>query len=90
MKYVKCIVSGKVQGVGFRWSVKHEADTLKIKGYAENLSDGSVEILACGDNGNIEKIMEWLNKGGPMFAKIGNVRLHEVSLDQMPDTFETR
>ena len=42
-------VYGRVQGVGFRYSTQHEAVKLGITGYARNLDDGSVEVLACGE-----------------------------------------
>lgn len=41
-------VHGSVQGVGFRYTTQHEAQRLGLVGYARNLDDGSVEVVACG------------------------------------------
>lgn len=46
---VRCWVHGMVQGVGFRYSTQREALKLGLTGYARNLDDGSVEVLACGE-----------------------------------------
>ncbi|WP_140397059.1 acylphosphatase, partial [Escherichia coli] len=47
-----CIIAwvyGRVQGVGFRYTTQYEAKKLGLTGYAKNLDDGSVEVVACGD-----------------------------------------
>lgn len=69
-KCMKMIAVGKVQGVGFRFSTKLRAKNLGISGYAKNLKDGSVEILACGSEENLAEFEKWLRNGGPKFAKI--------------------
>lgn len=53
---VKFIIKGKVQGVGFRWSTKTWADKINVKGYVQNLSDGSVKIVA-----NIKDVNSFIN-----------------------------
>lgn len=53
---IKFIIKGKVQGVGFRWSIKTWADKVNIKGYVKNLPDGSVKIVA-----NIKDINNFIN-----------------------------
>lgn len=48
-----CIIArvhGRVQGVGFRYTTQHEAQRLGLTGYAKNMDDGSVEIVACGES----------------------------------------
>jgi len=62
---VKIRVYGIVQGVGFRYYAKWNAIKLGIKGYAENLPDGSVEILAEGLRGSVEKFIELIKRGPP-------------------------
>ena len=52
------IVSGIVQGVGFRYKVRAEARLLGIMGYVKNLADGSVEIVAEGTRSNIESFIQ--------------------------------
>ncbi len=48
-------VHGVVRGVGFRYSTQREALQLGLTGYARNLDDGSVEVLACGEAEQVEK-----------------------------------
>ncbi len=57
-------VHGMVQGVGFRYSTQHEAQRLGLTGYARNLDDGSVEVVACGEAENVDKLVAWLKAGG--------------------------
>ena len=62
-----CIIAwvyGRVQGVGFRYTTQYEAKRLGLTGYAKNLDDGSVEVVACGEEGQVEKLMQWLKSGG--------------------------
>ncbi|MCY9468987.1 acylphosphatase [Escherichia coli] len=42
-------------------------------GYAKNLDDGSVEVVACGEEGQVEKLMQWLKSGGPRSARVERV-----------------
>lgn len=58
MKQIKMNVTGRVQGVGFRYMTKMVADKLHINGYAKNLDDGSVEIMAEGDTDAINQFIE--------------------------------
>ncbi|WP_034913917.1 MULTISPECIES: acylphosphatase [Erwinia] len=66
-------VHGLVQGVGFRYSTQHEAKSLGVKGYAKNLDDGSVEVLACGEAEQVEALIAWLKAGGPRSARVDKV-----------------
>ena len=55
-----CIIAwvyGRVQGVGFRYTTQYEAKKLGLTGYAKNLDDGSVEVVACGDAGQASRII---------------------------------
>ncbi len=71
-KQIKISILGKVQGVCFRSFAKQNANKLQIEGYVKNLSDGSVEIVACGDEINLEKFLK-LCQSGPIFAKVDRV-----------------
>jgi acylphosphatase len=62
---VRCRVEGRVQGVFFRASTQREAQQLDISGYARNLPDGSVEVLACGSESAVAQLKEWLWVGPP-------------------------
>jgi acylphosphatase len=72
MPCVRCYVSGRVQGVFFRASTRHEAESLGLTGYAKNLHDGRVEVLACGAKSSLEDLCAWLAKG-PAQAQVSNV-----------------
>ena len=65
MPCAKFIVSGRVQGVFFRASARAEAVRLGLTGYAKNLADGSVEVLACGDPAALDELQRWLQVGPP-------------------------
>jgi acylphosphatase len=55
-----CWVSGRVQGVYYRGTAAARARELGIEGYARNLPDGRVEVLACGEAAVVEAFVEWL------------------------------
>jgi len=86
-KCIKCVVKGLVQGVFFRASTQQQARQLNITGYAINLANGDVEILACGDDENIKKLSGWL-KIGPANAKVTQVDC-EIYSGNIPDDFQT-
>ena len=57
-----CIIAwvyGRVQGVGFRYTTQYEAKKLGLTGYAKNLDDGSVEVVACGEEGAARVLRVW-------------------------------
>ena len=66
-------VYGSVQGVGFRYSTQREALRLGLTGYARNLDDGSVEVLACGEDEQVAALIAWLKAGGPRSARVDRV-----------------
>lgn len=69
---MRCLVSGRVQGVSFRASAAHEAQRADITGYARNLPDGRVEVLACGDSDALDGFKAWLHRG-PSAAEVSAV-----------------
>ena len=64
------LVSGQVQGVGFRWYVARHARTLGLGGYARNLPDGRVEVVAAGDGAEAIARLEELLRAGPAHARV--------------------
>ena len=62
-KRIKLVITGKVQGVGYRYSVKHKADSLGIKGYVQNQHDGSVFATAQGKISELNNFVKWCYKG---------------------------
>lgn len=66
---LRLIVSGRVQGVGFRWATVAEAERLGLCGWVRNQASGGVEILAEGDKDKLEKLGAW-TRHGPRFASV--------------------
>lgn len=58
-------LSGKVQGVNFRSLSQQMAIDYSLSGYAHNLADGGVEVLLCGEQANVDKMLLWLKEGPP-------------------------
>ncbi len=74
----KVLLSGVVQGVGFRYYVYRKAKKYEISGYVKNLSDGRVEIVASGDRDMLNSFLEEV-KRGPMMARIKNAEIHPAN-----------
>jgi len=77
---VRFVVSGRVQGVGFRWFVMREATVLDLAGFVQNLPDGSVEVVARGSARAIATLESALAQGPPA-ARVIHVDKHDVSQD---------
>ena len=74
---VRCVVSGKVQGVWFRAATRDQAVRLGIRGHAVNLPDGRVEVLACGEEAAVDRLRAWLWEG-PDQARVRGVHCEAV------------
>ncbi|HEB96147.1 MAG TPA: acylphosphatase [Sedimenticola thiotaurini] len=74
---IRCLVSGRVQGVFFRASARHQAQSLGITGHARNLPDGRVEVLACGTPEAVDQFKAWLTRG-PDGARVDNLACETV------------
>ena len=74
----RCLVSGRVQGVFYRATVARRARELGIDGYARNLPDGRVEVLACGAPVDLESFMAALWAGSTS-SKVNDVATEEVA-----------
>lgn len=88
MRTLKAMVSGKVQGVGFRYFVKTHADDLNLKGFARNLADGRVEVLMQGGNEETKQLLRLLRQG-PRFSSVTSVDHREVETAQRYTDFST-
>lgn len=73
-----CFVSGHVQGVWYRANTQEQANALGLTGWARNLPDGRVEVIACGDKEKLSQLFEWLKKGPPQ-AVVDGVTYEELS-----------
>ena len=66
------IITGNVQGVGFRAFVRNRAIKNNVTGWVKNLNDGSVEALLSGSQENLNKLIEITRRGTP-WSKVSNV-----------------
>jgi acylphosphatase len=78
----RCYVSGRVQGVFYRASTRQKATELGCSGYARNLGDGRVEVLAVGEPQPVQSLVDWLWRGSPA-SEVTLVDVCEVPLDQL-------
>ncbi len=76
VKHLK--ISGRVQGVGFRYQMQRVAHELGITGWVRNRRDGSVEAMVAGAPDAVEKIVAWARRGPPG-AAVTDVRIAEGS-----------
>ncbi len=76
-------ITGRVQGVFFRASTRRAAKDLKLTGFARNVADGSVEVLACGAPEAVARLSEWLHSGPPG-ARVDNVESIAVDVAKPP------
>ncbi len=81
MAAARFLVRGRVQGVGFRAHTRHEALRLGLTGYAKNLPDGRVEVLAVGESAALAALERWL-RSGPPAARVEEARRAEVEADE--------
>lgn len=77
MPCLRLLISGRVQGVWFRESMKREADRLGITGWVRNLADGRVEALIYGHAEAIQAMRLWADKG-PTLARVTGVQAEAV------------
>lgn len=75
-------ISGRVQGVGFRYALADEARARKLSGWVRNRRDGSVEALVAGPDADVEAVVAWAHHGPPA------ARVDAVAVE--PATTESR
>ena len=83
MRHYSIQVFGKVQGVFFRASTVEKCLDLGLKGWVRNQEDNSVKIEVQGAEEKLEKLVDWIEAGGPRFATIAKVRV-EVDEELKP------
>jgi acylphosphatase len=74
---VRWVVSGRVQGVGFRWFVARRAAELALAGWVRNLPNGQVEVVATGESEAIARLGEVL-RTGPRMAHVESVEKSDI------------
>lgn len=86
----RLLISGRVQGVGFRYSLQREAERLGLAGWVRNRSDGGVEALAQGAPDALDALVAWARRGPPA-ARVSEVKTEPAAaLDPQPAGFELR
>lgn len=60
------LIEGRVQGVWFRAATREQAQRLALSGFARNLPDGRVEVVAQGEAGALDDLQDWLRQGPPL------------------------
>jgi acylphosphatase len=89
MKRVRCLVSGRVQGVFFRGATQARMRELGVRGWVRNLPDGRVEAVLEGDEAQLAEALAFLRRG-PRGASVEGVELHDAPGDPAPAEFEVR
>ena len=90
MKKIQAIASGKVQGVGFRMYTQSKAEELGAVGFVQNLSDGTVKIVAAGEDGQVDALINWAKTGSPP-AEVDNLQTEVMEYREGEfDSFEIR
>jgi acylphosphatase len=86
------VVAGLVQGVGFRWYAARHARGLGLTGYARNLADGRVEVVATGSDAAALARLEALLRAGPAHARVDSVEAQDQADDPQipPRSFDIR
>jgi acylphosphatase len=82
---VRLFIGGRVQGVWFRDSTRHEALRLGVTGWARNVPDGRVEVLAEGPAEKVRSLIDWCHLGPPL-ARVDRV---EESLEEWNGEFKS-
>lgn len=84
------VITGKVQGVGFRQFVRQRAIRLELAGWVQNRDDGSsVELLTEGPSEHVSKLLDQVN-AGPPGARVESVDVEWTTPQGLPTPFEIR
>ena len=73
----RVFLSGKVQGVSFRYHAHEKATLLNLLGWVRNLEDGRVEILVAGPENEVEQMLTWAHRGPPA-SEVTDMEISEV------------
>ncbi len=79
MKQIHILISGFVQGVGFRAFTVKKARNLGLTGWVRNLKDGRVEAVVQGEEEKLKELLDYINKGS-YFSEVKNVLVKEEKM----------
>ncbi len=79
-------IQGRVQGVGFRYSLKRTADSYQLCGWCRNTPDGKVEALLCGEKSAVAAVIDWCRQG-PALAAVSHIEINWQNDQQCPSGF---
>ncbi len=83
------VVSGRVQGVGFRDATAREARGAGLGGWVRNRDDGAVEVELEGPSDAVERVLAWLSRG-PRGARVADVAVNDRTPTGAPPAFDVR
>ena len=89
MQTIHVIVEGKVQGVYFRDYTCRQARQLNLSGWVRNRSNGTVEAILQGAEGDVLVMLDWLKQGSPR-SRVDNIHTSAVTSAEHYPTFEVR
>lgn len=83
-KGIHCFVTGRVQGVCFRLLTQRQAESYGLTGWVRNLRDGRVEVMAFGNQQQLDRLKLWL-KSGPDLAHVINLECRSINFQDLTD-----
>lgn len=89
MKTVRVRITGRVQGVGYRYGCREAALSHGVSGWVRNRGDGSVEALLAGEDDAVDALLAWCRQG-PAMGRVDSVDAERVSETREVDGFEIR
>lgn len=89
MRRVRANITGRVQGVSYRWFTVEQANALRLTGWVRNLADGSVELEAQGDDARVAELLAWCGHGPPA-ARVTGVTTVDCEVVADERDFEIR
>lgn len=88
-KRAHLLISGRVQGVSFRYYTRQQAISHGLRGWVRNLVSGEVETVFEGEEENVQKMLDWCREGPPA-ARVEHVHLDWETPTGNPDGFDIR
>lgn len=86
---VHVIVTGRVQGVNYRWALREQARARGVRGWVRNRPDGSVEAVLQGPEADVNAILAWMQRGPPG-AAVAEVRVQPTEPQERYTGFSIR